>query len=182
MALKVIKNSSPKKDRVENSSPENIFIIEVKNQKGELGYVGKHLDKIFVFGEICSEVIKFKSAKDAREVTKKISNVQTRILNREKIERVLSQQKNVDVTIPIEDIKEDLYCVSIIDINTNEKLGYIAYKPELKQYYMKTDKNGVAFWEGEKNVTDFIETAKGLIANHKNLKLEKELLKDKENV
>lgn len=177
MALRVIKNDG--KDKEDKSSSNGIYIIQVKNQKGEIGYVGKHLGKIFVFGEICSEVEKYSSVEEAKEVAKKISNVKAEIIGRHKIEKILASQKNIDVTIPIEDIKEKLYCVCVIDVNTNEKLGYIGYKPELKQYYLKNSKEGIAFWEGLKNTNEFIKSAKGLIANHKNLKLEKELLNDK---
>jgi hypothetical protein len=97
-------------------------------------------------------------------------------LGKEKIEKILAEQKNIDITVPIEDIKEELYGVCVVDINTNEKLGYLCYKPELKEYYLKPDKNGIAFWEGNQ-VDGFIGSATSLIAHHKNLKLEKELLK-----
>jgi len=179
MALRVIKNDTP--DNENKSSSKGIYIIQVKNQKGEIGYVGKHLGKIFVFGELCSEVEKYSSAAEAKEIAKKISNVQVEIIGRHKIEKILAKQKNIDVTVPIEDIKEKLYCVSVIDINTNEKIGYIGYKPELKQYYLKNSKEGIAFWEGEETTNNFMESAKGLISNHKNLKLEKELLNDNKN-
>jgi len=174
MALKVVKNDYAKE---ENVSTDAIYIIQVKNQKGEIGYVGNHLGNTFVFKDICSEVIKYTSIKEAKVVANKISNVQIRILGKEKIEKILAEQKNIDITIPIEDIKEELYGVCVVDINTNEKLGYLCYKPELKEYYLKPDKNGIAFWEGSNQVDGFIGSATSLIAHHKNLKLEKELLK-----
>lgn len=176
MALKVVKGSSVKEESV---SPDDTYIIQVKNQKGEIGYVGNHLGKIFIFKDICSEVIKYESTKDAKVVANKISNVQTRILGKEKIEKILAGQKNIDVTIPIADIKGDLYGVRVMDINTNEKLGYLCYKPELEQYYLKPDKNGIAFWEGADQVDGFINSAR--IENYKSLKFEKELLQSNSN-
>lgn len=179
MALRVIKNDTPNEE-VKN---DQIFIVEVKNGKGEVGFIGNHLGKVFVFPNICSEVIKFKTAKEAREVANKVSNVQTRILNKEKIEKILATQKDIDVVIPAKDVNEILYCVAIVDVNTNETIGRLGYKPELKQYYMidreKSKTEPVAFWEGEENVNSFIESAGSLIAQHKNLKLVKELLNKK---
>jgi hypothetical protein len=178
MALRVIKNE-PEKE----IPSDQVFIVEVKNQKQEIGYVGNHNGKIFVFKDICSEVIKFKTAKEARAVALKISNVQTRILNNEKIEKILSKQKDIDVVIPAKDIAEDLYCVAVLDTNTNEKIGHLGYKPELKQYYLvesNRDKDKpIAFWEGETNVDSFIGSATSLVEKHKNLKLVKELLNKK---
>lgn len=179
MALKVVHN-----EKEDNSKKEadQVFIVEVKNQKNEIGYVGSHNGKVFVFKDICSEVIKFKTAKDAREVALKISNVQTRILNKEKIENILSTQKDIDVVVPASDVAVDLYCVAVIDTNTNEKIGHLGYKPELKQYYLESsrdEKKPIAFWEGETNVDSFIESATSLVEKHKNLKLVKELLNKK---
>lgn len=178
MALKVVKNSYAKEETV---STDATYIIQVKNQKGEIGYVGNHLGNIFVFKDICSEVIKYGSIKEAKLVANKISNVQTRILGKEKIGKILAEQTSIDVTVPIEDIKEELYCVCVMDINTDEKLGYLCYKPELKEYYLKPNKDGIAFWEGSEQTDGFIKSASSLIAAHKNLKLEKELLNSNSN-
>lgn len=180
MALKVVHNE---KEDNSKKDADQVFIVEVKNQKNEIGYVGNHNGKVFVFKDICSEVIKFKTAKDAREVALKISNVQTRILNKEKIEKILSIQKDIDVVVPATDVKEDLYSVAVLDMNTNEVLGHLAYKPELKQYYMisgdKSKTEPIAFWEGEENVDSFISSAQSLVEKHKNLVLKKELLNKK---
>lgn len=177
MALRVVKNDNGENNKNKSSS-NGIYIIQVKNQKGEIGYVGKHLGKIFVFGNICSEVVKFDSVKEAKELAKTISNVQTEIIGKHKIEKIIEKQNNLEVTIPIEDIEGSLYCVIVIDTDTNEKIGYIGYKPELKQYYVITEKTNVAFWEGKENAEEFINGSKSLIAKYSNLKLEIELLKE----
>lgn len=174
MTMKVVKNNKLKQEK---ESADSMYIIQVTNQKGETGYVGKHLGKIFVFGEICSEVEKYTSIKEAKEVANKISNVQTKILGKQRIEKILAQQSNVDVTIPIEDVDYELFCIYVLDTITNEKLGYLCFKPELNQYYMKPNKDGIAFWEGADTTDEFIKSASSLIAEHKNLILEKELLK-----
>jgi hypothetical protein len=77
--------------------------------------------------------------------------------------------------VPVGEV-EDTYIVGVYDTTTKETIGYVAYNPDNKQYFMKKNKESVAFWEG-KDVDNFIEGAKGLIAAYPNLELKSELNK-----
>lgn len=173
MTLKIVKGGISSE-----ISDKGLFIIEATNNKGEVGYISEVNNKISVSQKLIPQVVRYTSYKDAkRQINHIESNIQglkLKILGQKKIEEILSNQENLDVVVPVGEVKE-VYIVCICDSNTNDKLGYMAYDPLTKQYTMKADKSAIAFFESKEHVEQFISEAKALIKNP-NLTLKPEKL------
>lgn len=188
MTLKVIKGKGGSNSNGSTNSDKGVFIIEVikpddksRNIKGEVGYIAEVNGKISVALKLIPQVVRYTSYKEASRQINHIrdhigNGVELNILGQKRIEELLAGQSDLDVVVPIDEVK-GTYIVAVRDINTNETLGYIEYKPDTNQYLIKKTKEAVAFWEGKENVEKFIEGAKPLIANHPNLELKAELNK-----
>lgn len=181
MTLKIVKGGKSNSTSGKSSevSDKGLFIIEAENVKGEVGYISEVNGKISVSQKLIPQVVRYTSYKDAkRQINHIESNIQglkLKILGQKRIEEILSSQEGLDVVVPIGEVKET-YIVSICDINSKEKLGYLAYNQETNQYYMKSNREAVAFWENLSDVEQFIEAAKGLISSQPNLELKHEKL------
>lgn len=177
MTLRIVKGG--KSGTSSELSDKGLFIIEATNVKGEVGYISEVNNKISVSQKLIPQVVRYNSYKDAkRQINHIESNIQglkLKILGQKRIEEILSSQDNLDIIVPIGEVKET-YIVSICDINSKEKLGYLAYHPETNQYSMKQNKEAIAFFEGLDHVEKFIEGAKSLISSKPNLELKYEKL------
>jgi hypothetical protein len=172
MTLKVVKNNK-------GVSGDGIFIIEATNVNNETGYIADVNKKISVSSTLIPQVIRYSTYKEAKvqlnHIESNIQGLKLKILGRKQIEEILSKQGDLDVVVPVGDVKGNSI-VSVYDKTTKEIIGYISLNPENNTYFMKKNKDGVAFWEGDK-VNQFIEGAsKTLLQSYPNLELKPEPL------
>ena len=177
MTLKIIKG---KKETGSGVSDKGLFIIEAINNKDEVGYIAEVGGKISVSQKLIPQVVRYTSYKEAKlqvnHIESNIQGLKLKILSQKKIEEILADDKNLDVVVPVGEVKES-YIVGVFDNTTLETIGYLCYNPDNKSYFMKQSKNGVAFWDSKENVDKFIEGGTKLIASYPNLKLTAILLK-----
>ena len=180
MTLKVVHKNGKGLNGTSVSSDNGMFIIEAKNEKGITGYIAEVNGKISVADKLIPQVIRYSSYKKAKiqlnHIESNIQGLELKILGKKQIEEILSNQGDLDVVVPISDVK-DTYIVGVYDTVTKETIGYVAYNPNNKQYFMKKNKEAVAFWEGKENVDQFTTGAKDLIKSYPNLELRSELNK-----
>jgi hypothetical protein len=176
MTLKVIKG----KKTGSNVSDKGLFIIEATNNKEEVGYIAEVGGKISVSQKLIPQVVRYTSYKEAKHqvnhIESNVKGLKLKILSQKSIEEILSSDQNLDVVIPIKEVKES-YIVGVFDNTSLETIGYLCYNPDNKSYFMKKSKDGVAFWDSKENVDKFIEGGTRLIASYPNLKLTAILLK-----
>ena len=181
MTLRIVKGGKSNSNSGTSSevSDKGLFIIEATNVKEEVGYISEVNNKISVSQKLIPQVVRYTSYKDAkRQINHILSNIQglkLKILGQKRIEEILSSQEGLDVVVPIGEVKET-YIISICDINSKEKLGYLAYNQETNQYSMKANREAVAFWESLDHVEKFIDGAKSLISSKPNLEMKHEKL------
>lgn len=181
MTLKIVKGGGKGKrsSGISSDQDSGIFIIEAKNNKGEIGYIADVNGKISVSPKLIPQVTRFKSYKAAKRqinhIESNIQGLELKVLGQKQIEEIIAKDSTLDVVIPASEVKE-AYIVGVFDTTTKETIGYITYNPEGNNYYMKKTKEGVSFWDGKDNVEKFIEGAKGLISSYPNLELRSEKL------
>jgi len=180
MTLKIVKGGKSNSGIYSGESDKGLFIIEATNTKDVKGYISEVDGKISVSGKLIPQVVRYESYKEAkRQINHIESNIQgltLKILGKKAIEEILSNQENLDIVVPVADVKES-HIVGVYDTTTKETIGYVAYNPSANNYYMKKNQEEVAFWESKEKVDAFIQGAKGLIAAYPNLELRAEQLK-----
>ncbi len=172
--LKVVKNNI----NIKNDNSENVdsyFIIQITTVGHGTGYLIVDNGKDMFSKQIIPPVKRFPSYKEAKKYANKFSHCKIEIFGRHKIEKLIAAQGDIAITVPINEVKEDVFCVSVFDKDTKEKIGYISINDK-KQYLIKKNKDGIAFWSSEKDANDFITQASELLSNHPNLRLESEKL------
>lgn len=181
MTLKVVKGAKGKRSSGISSaeSDEGIFIIEAKNIKDEVGYIAEVNGKISVSQKLIPQVVRYTSYKAAKRqlnhIESNIQGLELKILGKKAIEEIIAGDKDLDVVIPANEVKE-AYIIGVYDTTTKETIGYVTFNPAANNYYMKKTKEGVSFWEGKNTVDKFVGDAKKLIASHPNLELRPEKL------
>jgi hypothetical protein len=180
MTLKIVHSKGKGSCSTSEELDKGTFIIEAKNNKGEVGYIADVNKKISVSAKLIPQVVRYSSYKEAKRqvnhIKSNINGFELNILGKKRIEEILAGQNDLDVVVPINEVK-DTYIVGVYDNTTKETIGYVTYNPDNKGYFMKKNKEAVAFWEGEDKVNEFIEGGKGLIKNYPNLELRAELNK-----
>lgn len=156
--------------------PEKVFIVQVINYKGDVGYMGQDKDgKSIILPTIVPLVIKFGDYKNAKTYAATIKGAKTDILGKGRIEKILMQQvaDQDNKTVPLDKVEGSMYKV-IVKTITGEMVGYISYKMETDEYSVITKEEGSAFWDKEDVVDNFMKVAKEtFLSQHKDLVLEK---------
>lgn len=179
MTLKIVKGKGKRSSRISSEESGDLFIIEAKNVKKEVGYIADVNGKISVSPKLIPQVVRFDSYKAAKRqlnhIESNIQGLELKILGKKQIEEIVAGDSNLDVVIPAGEVKE-AYIVSVYDTTTKETIGYVTYNQQGNNYYMKKTKDGVSFWEGKETVEQFVAGAKGLIQSYPNLELRPEKL------
>lgn len=179
MTLKIVKGGKSNSESSSKLSDKGLFIIEATNTKDEVGYISDVNKKISISFKLIPQVVRYTSRKDAEKqinhIKSNIQGLKLKIIGQKRIEEILAAQDDLDLVVPVEEVK-DSHIVAIYDTTTKETIGYLAYNSEGNNYFMKTSKEGIAFWDSKDHVEKFIEGAKGLISSQPNLKLKLEKL------
>jgi hypothetical protein len=177
MTLKIVK-SEKENGSDSGSIDKGIFIIEAKNAKsGEVGYIADVNKKISVAQKLIPQVVRYTSYKEAsrqvNHIKSNINGLELKILGKKRIEEILATQGDLDIVVPSNEVN-GAYIVGVYDTATKETIGYMRYNTDNKQYFMKKNKEGAAFWDSKENVDGFIDGAKSLISSYPNLELRAE--------
>lgn len=164
------------KDKDGNFDLDSVFLVQVINHKGEIGYIGKQDGKDVTIGRICHLVTKFGDYKSAKAFANTIKGAKTNILGRHRIERIILEQEAQDQhnTVPLEKVEGEMYHIIVKEAQSGNLVGYITYKPETDEYSVIPGTEKAAFWNSVETAEAFIaEATKTFLSQHPDLKLEK---------
>ena len=164
------------KDKDGNFDLDSVFLVQVVNHKGEVGYIGKQDGKDVTVGRICHLVTKFGDHKSAKAFANSIKGARTNVLGRHRIEKIILEQEAADkqATVPLEQVEGEMYHIIVKETASGNLVGYITYKPETDEYSVIPGTEKAAFWNSVETADAFIsEATKTFLAQHTDLTLEK---------